>query len=140
MPAASVDAYRTPVAIEPGLAAVVELKVSDADTSLAVRSGDVPVLATPRVVALAEEATVAVLAGHLVAGDTTVGYRVQMDHLAPTPIGAVVRAEAILESVEGRRLTFRVAVTDDHGLVAAGRLTRVLVERARFMERAHAKE
>jgi predicted thioesterase len=42
--------------------------------------------------------------------------------------------------VEGRRLTFRVAVTDDHGLVAAGRLTRVLVERARFMERARAKE
>lgn len=122
--------------LRPGLAATIDWTVTDADTAVAVGSGDVPVLATPRVVALAEEAGVAALAGALEPGTTTVGYRVQLDHLAPTPVGASVRVEAVLEAVEGRRLIFRVAVTDANGLVAAGRITRVSVERARFLERA----
>ena len=120
----------------PGLSATVSLDVTDDDTALAVRSGDVEVLATPRVVALAEEAAVKALDGTLPAGSTTVGYRVQLDHLAPTTPGTTVQAEATLEAVEGRRLTFRVAVTDHRGLVAAGRITRVTVERDRFMEKA----
>jgi len=122
--------------LRPGLAATIEWTVADADTAAAVGSGDVPVLATPRVVALAEQAGVAALAEALDPGTTTVGYRVQLDHLAPTPVGATVRVEAVLEAVEGRRLTFRVAVTDANGLVAAGRITRVSVERTRFLERA----
>ena len=122
--------------LHPGLAATLEWTVTDADTAVAVGSGDVPVLATPRVVALAEEAGVLALAGALAPGTTTVGYRVQLDHLAPTPVGATVRVEAVLETVEGRRLTFRVSVTDANGLVAAGRICRVSVERDRFLERA----
>ncbi|MFO1538597.1 MAG: thioesterase family protein [Actinomycetota bacterium] len=128
------------MAPRPGLSAVVTLEVTDADTAVAARSGDVAVLATPRVVALAEEATVRALDGALTPGATTVGYRVQLDHLAPTVPGAVVRAEATLEAVEGRRLTFRVAVTDGNGLVAAGRITRVSVERDRFLERAAGRD
>ena len=93
-------------------------------------------LATPRVVTLAEEATVNAVDGELAEGTTSVGYRVQLDHLAPTAVGGHVRAEATLEAIEGRRLTFRVSVSDGHGLVAAGRITRVIVERARFMEKA----
>lgn len=120
----------------PGLTATVSLDVTDADTALAIGSGDVPVLATPRVVALAEEASVQAVAGALAKGSTTVGYRVQLDHLAPTMPGTTVHAEAVLEAIEGRRLTFRVAVTDHRGLVAAGRITRVTVERDRFMEKA----
>jgi predicted thioesterase len=122
--------------LRPGLAAAVELVVTDDDTALALRSGDVPVLATPRVVNLAEEASVMAIDGALAEGRTSVGYRVQLDHLAPTAIGGRVRAEATLESIEGRRLTFRVSVNDGHGLVAAGRITRVVVERARFLEKA----
>jgi len=120
----------------PGLTATVSLDVTDDDTALAIRSGDVGVLATPRVVALAEEAAVKALDGALSAGSTTVGYRVQLDHLAPTMPGTTVTAEAVLEAVEGRRLTSRVAITDPRGLVAAGRITRVAVERNRFMEKA----
>ena len=120
----------------PGLSATVSLEVTDADTAVAFSSGDVGVLATPRVVALAEEAAVKALEGSLAKGSTTVGYRVQVDHLAPTLPGTTVQAEATLETVEGRRLTFRVAVTDHRGLVAAGRITRVTVERDRFMEKA----
>ena len=124
----------------PGLTASVSLEVTDADTAIALRSGDVPVLATPRVVALAEEAAVKALDGALTTGNTTVGYRVQLDHLQPTMPGTTVQAEATLEAVEGRRLTFRVAVTDPRGLVAAGRITRVTVERDRFMEKAAGAE
>jgi fluoroacetyl-CoA thioesterase len=126
------------VPVEPGPRAAVEMQVEDADTAASLRTGDVPVLATPRVVALAEEATVAAVEGRLDAGTTSVGYRVQLDHLAPIPIGGRVTAEATLESVEGRRLNFRVSVSDGHGLVAAGRITRVVVERDRFLEKAGA--
>lgn len=122
--------------LEPGLAATAELVVDDADTALAMRTGDVPLLATPRVVGLAEEATVLAVDGRLAGDTTTVGYRVQLDHLAPTAVGGHVKAEAMLETVEGRRLTFRVSVNDGHGLVAAGRITRVVVERERFLDKA----
>jgi len=114
----------------------VSLLVEDGDTSLAMHSGDVPVLGTPRVVALAEEASVEAVAVALGPDTTTVGYQVQLTHLAPTPVGGKVTAEATLESVEGRRLTFRVSVSDARGLVAAGRITRVVVDRNRFLERA----
>jgi len=124
-----------PMELVPGRSAVVELVVADADTAVAVGSGDVRVLATPRVVALAEQATVAALAGALEPTLTTVGYRVQLDHLAPTAVGASVSAEATLESVDGRRLVFRVSINDRNGLVAAGRVTRVLVDRDRFLEK-----
>ena len=123
--------------LQPGLLAAVELTVREGDTAEALRSGDVPMLATPRVVALAEEATVAALADHLEAKVTTVGQRVQLDHLLPIPVGQSVRAEAKLETVEGRRLTFTVSVTSARGLVAAGKITRVIVNRDRFLAKAN---
>ncbi len=122
--------------LRPGLTATVSMTVADADTAVALRSGDVPVLATPRVVSLAEEASVQAVAGALDEGQTTVGYRVQLDHLAPTAVGGHIDVEATLETVESRRLTFRVSVNDGRGLVAAGRITRVVVERLRFLEKA----
>ena len=121
---------------EPGSSAEVELTVVDADTAVAMGSGDVPVLATPRVVALCEEASVAALASTLAPGETTVGHTVQLDHVAPTRVGRRVRAEATLMKVEGRRLTFNVSVNDTRGLVAVGKITRVLVNTERFMEKA----
>ena len=66
---------------------------------------------------------------------TTVGMRVQLDHLIPVAVGSKVRADATLERCEGRRLTFAVSVTCDAGLVAAGKVTRVIVNRDHFMER-----
>jgi predicted thioesterase len=130
-------AYRKPVPLTPGLSASATLVVEDADTACAIGSGDVPVLATPRVIALAERAAMEAVVDDLDAGTTTVGYEVQLTHLAPTPPGVKVTAEAILELVDGRRLTYRVSVTDARGLVAAGRITRVVVVRDRFVERAN---
>ena len=108
------------VSIRTGLSAAIDLTVSDADTAIAMRSGEVPVLATPRILALVEEATVRALDGHLDEGSSTVGMRVQLEHISPTAIGGVVRAEANLEKVEGRRLLFHVSARDERGLVAAG--------------------
>lgn len=128
------------MALERGLTGTATLTVREADTSIALGSGDVPTLGTPRVVALAEEACVAALSGELPEGTTTVGASVQIDHVAPTAIGKTVTAEATLARVEGRRLHFRVRVTDDNGLVAAGQLTRAVVNRARFLEKAGVPE
>ena len=129
--------------LAPGLIARVELTVSDSDTAQAVGSGDVPVLATPRVLALAETATVAATARQMPSGTTTVGVRVELAHLAATPIGRVVAAQATLASVDGRRLVFDVHVTEvadvpyeERRVVAEGRVERMLVDRQRFLSRA----
>jgi predicted thioesterase len=111
------------------------LTVTDADTAIAFGSGEVPVLATPRIVALVEEAAVAAVHPSLEAGSSTVGVRVQLEHISPTPVGGVVTAEANLEKVEGRRLIFHVSARDERGLIAAGKVTRVLVDIERFLDK-----
>ena len=109
--------------------------VGEADTARSLRSGEVEVLGTPRLVALLEEATVDAVDGRLDSGSTTVGMRVQVDHLQPTPVGAEVLAEAYLDKIEGRRITFTVTASDSGGLVAAGKVTRVVVDVDRFMSK-----
>jgi fluoroacetyl-CoA thioesterase len=117
----------------PGLTARVELTVTDADTAQALGSGDVPVLGTPRLLALAEAATVAATARHLPGGVTTVGTRVEVEHRAPSPVGHLVTALATLAKVDGRRLFFDVVVRDGESLVAEVRVERVLLDRQRFI-------
>ena len=119
-----------------GASAQLELTVTDADTAQTVGSGDVPVLATPRVLALAEAATVRALARRLESGTTTVGTRVELSHRAPTPIGRTVLAAAKLAKVDGRRLTFEVVVREGDAVVAHARVERVLVDRQRFLATA----
>ena len=128
-------AYRTAVPIKPGLTAHVEMLVTEADTAIAMHSGDVPVLATPRVVAWCEQASCQVLEGLLGPNETSVGMRLQIDHVQPSAVGTTVGVDATLEKVEGRRLTFVVNARDSRGLIAAGRVTRVIVDRDRFMEK-----
>jgi fluoroacetyl-CoA thioesterase len=124
------------VPIPTGLTGTVELVVAADDTAPAFGSGSVPVLATPRLVALCEEAAVQALDGHMETGCTSVGMRVQFDHLAPTMVGSMVTAEATLEKVSGRRLTFTVSASDPRGLIAAGKVTRVVVDIERFLDKA----
>ena len=121
------------MALEPGLRAAFHYTVTGADTAAAVGSGQVPVLATPRVLALAEQATVAAVAGALEAGATTVGVRVELDHLAPSPVGADLEVQAVLERVAGRRLQFDVRLRDGGRPVASGLITRVVVDTASFL-------
>jgi predicted thioesterase len=118
--------------LQVGLTGRADLAVTDQDTAVALGSGDVEVLGTPRVVALAEQATLAALDGHLGAPYTSVGTRVEVEHRVPTAVGGTVQAEARLISVEGRRLGFRVVVREGGQTVAEGRIDRVVVDRARF--------
>ena len=120
----------------PGLNARVESTVTDADTAQALGSGDVPVLGTPRVLALAEAATVACTARQMPGGLTPVGTRAEITHQAPTPIGHVVAAHATLAKVDGRKLIFDVTVHDGEQLVAEVRVERVLLDRQRFIARS----
>ena len=121
--------------VKPGLSAEVELVVTEQDTAVALRCGSVPVLATPRVIALCEEASIKALENELDPGETSVGMQIQLDHLAPTGVGHTVAAEATVEKVSGRRIIFTVSVNDERGLVAVGRVTRVIVDAERFVEK-----
>ena len=122
--------------LQPGVSGRTVLIVATADTASSLHTGAVPVLATPRLVALCEEAACCAVEPLLPEGTTTVACRVQFDHLAPIRVGSEVHAEAVLERVEGRRITFTVSVTDASGLVGAGRVTRVVVDLDTFMAKA----
>ena len=112
------------------------MAVGDGDTAISQGSGDVPVLGTPRLVALVEQACCEAVHAAMAPNETTVGTEIQLKHLLPVPVGGKVRAEATLDRVDGRRLIFTVSVTSERGLVAAGKATRALVNRDTFMEKA----
>ncbi len=121
--------------VEPGTSASVTFVADDATTAIALGSGDVAVLGTPKIVALIEEAAVAALSGWLADGATTVGTQIAVDHLAPTAVGSTVLATATVTAAEGRTISFTATVTEGDKVVAQGTHTRAIVDRARF-ERA----
>jgi predicted thioesterase len=118
---------------QPGTTAAVSAEVTEADTATALGSGDVPVLATPRVVALMEQAAVAAIAGSLPPEATTVGIRIAVDHIAATAVGRAVTAVATVTGVEGRRIDFGVEVDEGGRVIARGTHTRVVVDRDTFL-------
>jgi predicted thioesterase len=118
-----------------GLRGTAALKVAPEHTAQAFGSGSVPVFSTPRLVALMEEAAVSVLAGRLEAGQTSVGRRIDISHLAATPVGQTVRAEAEIVSIDGRRIRFGVAAWDEAEKIGEGVHDRIVVDEQRFLER-----
>lgn len=124
------------VILEAGARGGAERTVGEADTGASVGSSDLPILATPILLALCEAATIDALSGALPGGSTSVSMRVHFDHVRPIPVGRPVFAAALLERVEGRRLTFSVEARDEAGdLVGSGRIVRIVVDRQRFGER-----
>ena len=123
----------------PGLHAELEHTVTDADSAAHWGSGLVPVFSTPALVGLMESAAVAALTGHLAPGQTTVGARIDVRHLAATPIGMQVRALAELKSVEGRKLVFKIQAWDAVDLIGEADHERFVVDEARFLTRLQAK-
>ena len=120
-------------ALVPGLTASVTWTVADRHSAEAWGSGAVPVFATPSLVGLMEAAAMQALDGHLPRTDTTVGTRIDVSHLAATPLGDHVRAEATLVAVDGRRLTFDLVAHDSVQRIGEGRHERVIVSRDRFL-------
>jgi fluoroacetyl-CoA thioesterase len=122
--------------MEAGQRAEITVVVGVADTAAALGSGDVPVLGTPRLLALAEAATVRAVAGALAPGQTSVGTSIRLEHTAASPVGTRVTVTAELTVVDGRRLTFRVEAVDGRGTVLGlGTVERVLVDREKFLAR-----
>ncbi len=126
--------------IEVGLKGEARQTVTPAQTAEALGSGLVPVYATPAMVALMEKAAVVALAAHLAPGDTTVGTQLEIVHLAATPLGDEVTAEAELVAVDGRRLSFTLAAWDSTEKIGEGRHERMIVGRERFLERVARKQ
>jgi fluoroacetyl-CoA thioesterase len=129
-----------------GLNASVRAVVTESDTATALGSGDVPVLGTPRLLALAEAAAVAAVASQLAVGETTVGTSVLLEHRRASPVGSALIVEAELTEVDGRRLVFSFIAfredspgqpgeSDEH-VLGAGTLERVIVNAERFLARA----
>lgn len=114
-----------------------ELKVEEKHLAMNVGSGDLPVLATPMMMALMENAAMLAVAPHLPEGSTTVGGHIESSHLRPTPLGGVVRATATLTKEEGRKLTFHIIAEDENGVVGEGEHLRFVVDKERFLAKLH---
>ena len=118
-----------------GLSATTEHDVGADDTAIALGSGDLPVLATPRLVAWLEGAAVAAVVARLEPGSTTVGGHIAIDHLAPTAVGSRVRTEATVTTVAGRTIDFEISAREGDELIARGRHVRHVVDSDRFLAR-----
>lgn len=122
--------------LKPGLSHTSFLDVTADKLALSLGSGDLPVLATPAMMALMENAAMTAVAAHLPEGSTTVGSEISSTHLRPTVLGGRVSATALLVAVDGRRLDFTVQAQDaDGNLLGEGTHTRYVVDRLRFMEK-----
>ncbi len=119
--------------IRQGLTHTSTLKVTNADTALEMGSGDMPVLATPAMTALMENAAMLAVSDSLPKGCITVGGHISTSHLKPSRVGAQVSATATLDKIDGRKLYFTVKAHDGDTLIGEGSHLRFIVERGRFM-------
>jgi predicted thioesterase len=119
-----------------GLHASLTRQVSAADTAEALGSGSLAVLGTPRLLAWAEEASCAAIEPALDDGATSVGSRIELQHVAPSPVGELLTVTAVVQHVDGRLVRFDItAAHGDERVVAAGTITRVIVNADRFLSR-----
>jgi predicted thioesterase len=125
--------------LKPGLTGQATLTVSESDTAARWGSGRAPVMASPVMVALMEAAAVDCIDARLPTGQESLGVRLDIEHIAPTPAGLTVTATAELVEIDGRTLTFKVEARDDRELVGRGRHVRVVVDSARFRAKAQSK-
>jgi len=116
--------------------ASVSTKVCEANTAIAMKSGSLPVFATPSLVALMEEAACKVLQGGLEAGETTVGTKMDVSHDAASGVGANIKAFARVDEVDGKKTTLLVWASDEAGIVGRGSHERATVKAERLVAKA----
>ena len=126
--------------LEAGIKGYQELTVTEGDTAKAHKSGTLDVLATPRMAALMEETAWRSVAGELEEGMGTVGIKLELGHLAPTPVGMKVWCESLLTGVDGRKLTFSITVFDGAGKIGEGLHERFIIEETKFQAKADKKK
>ena len=123
----------------PGLTGEAETTVIEVNTAARLGSGLVPVFGTPALVGLMESAAVRSVTGHLPPGHTSVGGRIDVRHLAPTPVGMRVRARAELLEVEGHRLLFHIEAWDEVEQIGQATHERFIIDEQKFVASAQAK-
>lgn len=121
--------------IQEGLTHTSELTVNEAVTAISMGSGDLPVLATPAMMALMENAAMLAVAPHLPEGSTTVGGHISASHIKPTPVGEIVTATATVTKVDGKKIEFEVKAHWGDVLLGEGSHLRFIVDREKFMSR-----
>lgn len=121
--------------LETGLTHTSSLTVTEALTAKAMGSGDLPVLATPAMMALMENAAMTAVVPELPEGSTTVGGHIESSHLKPTPVGAEVKAEATLTKIDGRKLYFTVKAMQGDTVIGESTHLRFIVDREKFMSK-----
>lgn len=121
--------------LKEGLKHVSRLIVDKSNTAIALGSGDMPVLATPAMAALMENAAMLAVAEELPEGSTTVGGHIDISHVKPSPVGAEVQAEATLEKIDGRKLYFKVKASEGEAVIGEGTHLRFVVDRERFLSK-----
>ena len=122
-----------------GMKGIAETDVTREDTALEVGSGDLLVYATPCMVALMEGAACEAIAEALPEGKTSVGTQLTISHLAATPVGMDVRAEAEVIAVEGNMITFQVTAYDEAGKIGEGTHQRAIITAQKFLDKTYAK-
>ena len=122
-----------------GLSHTSTLNVSPEKTAIAVGSGDMPVLATPMMMALMENAAMKAVADELEEGQSTVGGQISSSHVKPTGLGHEVTATAELVKIEGRKLFFRISASDEEGVIGEGEHLRFIINKDKFMSRITGK-
>jgi predicted thioesterase len=125
--------------VEPGLSGHAELVVGEQHTAPRVGSGMVHVLATPVMINLIEAAALAAIEPRLPKGYQSLGTRLDVRHIAATPVGMKVSALASVESVSGRTIRFKVEARDEKELIGDGTHERVVVNVAKFDQRVQRK-
>lgn len=119
--------------IEEGLSHTSTMEVTNDKTAAVVGSGDMPVLATPMMIALMENAAMLAVAPYLNEGDSTVGGHISTSHLAPTALGKTITAKATLTKIEGRKLHFEVEAHEGEKLLGKGTHLRFVVNKEKFL-------
>ena len=121
--------------IEVGLKHTSEMTVTEGVTAMRVGSGDMPVLATPMMMALMENAAMLAVKDELPEGCTTVGGHIESSHLRPSKIGDIIRAEAEVTKVDGKKIEFKVSAYCGETLIGEGTHLRFIVDKEKFLSR-----
>jgi len=126
--------------IKEGMTREETFQVAEENAAIHVGSGSSPVLATPWMIAFMERVSHRLLAEHLSPGETSVGVYLEINHLAPTPVGASVRVQTEVVEVAGNQVTFNVGAWDHLEKVGEGLHRRAIIDESRFLRRVKSKQ
>ncbi|TCS80436.1 thioesterase family protein [Pectinatus cerevisiiphilus] len=126
--------------VKTGLKKEISGSVTEKNTAIAMKSGTLPVYATPAMMALMEQAAAELVQEYLPEGWTSVGIAMSVAHTSASPVGMKVRAEAKITAVDGRKISYEVTAFDQSGEIGRGTHERFAVNEEKFMKKTNSKK